>query len=311
MQFRAAERKKAKLRLGLAGPSGSGKTLSALLVAYGITGDWSKIGLIDTESGSGELYAQTEKAGVPIGQYLTVTLEPPYLPQKYIEGIRAGEQAGLEVIILDSLSHAWAGEGGLLDQQGKIADKSGNSWTAWRTITPLHNQLVESILHSKCHIIATMRAKTEHVQTTDEKGKTVVKKLGMAPIQREGMDYEMTVMLDLDQNHVASTSKDRTGLFDGQYFKPTPETGEALLAWLNSGVDAPAYEPPKEELPSTPQAVRATGKVNWSAFWGEARKLGFDRDAVHKAAGVESIQGWTQEQIDALLATLKTRKGAA
>lgn len=307
MQFRAAERKKAKLRLGLAGPSGSGKTLSALLIAYGMTGDWPKIGLIDTESGSGELYAETEKAGVPIGQYQTLTLEPPYLPQKYIEAIKAGEQAGLEVIIIDSLSHAWAGEGGLLDQQGKIADKSGNSWTAWRTITPLHNQLVEAMLHSKCHIIATMRAKTEHIQTTDDKGKTIIKKVGMAPVQREGMDYEFTVMLDLDQNHVASASKDRTSLFDGQFFKPTPETGETLLAWLNSGKDAPAYEPPKPE--PVPQS-RSTG-VNWSAFWSEARKLGYDQKAVHEIAGVDSIKDWTQEQIDGLLAQLKTKKGAA
>lgn len=292
MAFRVAERKKAKLRLGLAGPSGSGKTLSALLIAYGITGDWSKVGLIDTESGSGELYAETTKAGVEIGQYEVNPIEPPYTPQKYIDAIKDAEKAGLDVLVIDSLSHAWAGEGGLLDQQGKIADKNGNSWTAWRTITPLHNQLVESILHSKCHVIATMRAKTEHVQTTDERGKVVVKKVGMAPIQREGMDYEMTVMLDLDQNHVASTSKDRTGLFDGQYFKPTPETGETLLAWLNSGKDAP---PPAD-------------KPDWTAFAAAYKAMGYTKEDVVKAAGTSKFDNWTKEEADELLTKLAEMK---
>lgn len=135
IEFKKAHRSKAKLRLAIAGPSGAGKTYSALLIASGIV-PLEKVAVIDTESGSADLYAD-------LGGYSTVTINPPYSPQKYIEAIHAAEAAGFELIIIDSLSHAWSGEGGLLDQQGKAADSKykGNSWAAWREITPLHNQL--------------------------------------------------------------------------------------------------------------------------------------------------------------------------
>jgi hypothetical protein len=128
-----------------------------------------------------------------------------------------------------------------LDKQGKIADSGqGNSYTAWRKITPEHNALVEAMLQSPAHVIATMRAKQDYVQEKDEKtGKTTVRKIGLAPVQRDGMEYEMTVVMDIDANHVANASKDRTGLFDGRYFTPTRDTGRELLEWLESGADAP------------------------------------------------------------------------
>jgi hypothetical protein len=226
MQFHRAERRKAKLRLALAGPAGSGKTYSALLIAFGLGG---RTAMIDTERGSGDLYAH-------LGNYDVCSLDAPFTPEKYIEAIRAAESAGYDTIIIDSLSHAWAGPGGVLDIQGHAADKSGNSWTAWRQVTPRHNDLVDAILLSKCHIIASIRSKMDHVQTV-ENGKTVVKKVGMNPIQRDGMEYEFTVFMDLDLSHTASASKDRTMLFDGQVFKPTPETGRMLKEWLEAGVE--------------------------------------------------------------------------
>ena len=244
--FRPAERKKAKLRLGISGPAGSGKTASALLIAHGITNDWAKIGLVDTESGSGELYANTTIGGVNIGKYNVATITPPFEPQKYINAIKAAENAGIEVVILDSISHAWVGEGGLLDTQGKVASKTGNSYTAWREVTPLHNKFVEAMLQSKIHVIATMRSKQEYALESGEKGKTIVRKLGMAPVQRDGMDYEFTVVFDLSHEHVAGVSKDRTSLFDGKYFVPTPETGKQLKEWLESG-KAEKSEGTKEE----------------------------------------------------------------
>lgn len=237
MGFRKAERRKAKLRLGICGPAGSGKTASALLIAYGITGDWEKVGVVDTESGSGELYVNAAIGEAQIGEYNVLPLTAPYTPEKYTQAIKLAEQDGLEVVILDSLSHAWAGEGGLLDQQGKLADRSGNTWTAWRSITPKHNALVETMLSSKIHVIATMRSKMEHVQEKDSNGKTIIRKVGMAPIQREGMDYEMTVVFDLSIEHIASCSKDRTSLFDGQFFKPAAEHGQLLLTWLETGAE--------------------------------------------------------------------------
>lgn len=226
--FRKAERRKAKLRLGITGPAGSGKTMSALLIAGGlVNGDYSKIGLIDTENGSGDLYVHSKASGDEIGEYNVLTLEPPFEASKYVNAIKMAEEAGLEVVILDSITHAWAGEGGFLEKQGKIADKSGNSWSAWRTVTPEHNRFIDAMLQSKIHVIATMRSKTEHVY---EGGK--VKKLGMAPVAREGMEYEFSVVFDMDQGHNATPTKDRTSIFDGQIFKPSPETGKKLLKWL-------------------------------------------------------------------------------
>lgn len=232
MEIRRAERKKAKLRLGIAAPSGAGKTYSALLLAFGLGG---KVGLIDTEHGSGDLYAH-------LGEYDIIQIEAPYSVEKYMQAVAAFEAAGYTTIIIDSLSHAWAGDGGLLDKQGKMADRGTNSFAAWRTITPEHNALVDSMLKSPCHIIATMRAKQEYVLEINEKGKQTPKKVGMAPVQREGMEYEFTVMLDVDMSHVASASKDRTGLFDGQFFKINTGTGKTLLEWLDTGKAPPTSE---------------------------------------------------------------------
>lgn len=239
MTFTKAERKKAKLRLGICGTSGSGKTYSALLIAKGLG---KKIAVLDTENHSAELYAGKE--GMP--EYDVCTLSPPYDTEKYVQSINEAERLGYDVIILDSISHAWAGEGGLLDQQGKIADSGkGNSYTAWRNVTPKHNKFIEKMLSCNLHLIATMRSKTEYALVTNDKGKQEPKKIGMAPIQREGMDYEFTVVFDIDQNHNAIPSKDRTGLFDKTIFTPTTGTGEALLLWLDSG-----KEVAKDDVPA-------------------------------------------------------------
>jgi hypothetical protein len=229
-EIHKATKRRAKLRLGMSGPAGSGKTYSALLIASGLGGP---IGMIDTEHGSGDLYADL----LPDG-YDVLPLAPPFTPARYIEAIRALEEAGVSTIIVDSLTHAWSGEGGSLDRQGKIADKSGNSWQAWRQVTPEHNALVEALLQSPCHIIATMRAKTEYVQEKDERtGKQIVRKIGLAPIMRDGIEYEFTTFLELDVQHMAFVGKDRTRLFDGTIFKPDASTGQQLLSWLDSGAD--------------------------------------------------------------------------
>lgn len=229
--FRKAERSKAKLRLGVCGPSGSGKTTAALLITKGLGG---KTAFVDTEAGSGDLYAS-------LFDYDILTLAAPFTPEKYIEAVRAAEEAGYDNIIIDSLSHAWAGDGGLLDQQGKWADKEKNSYTAWRHVTPSHNRLIDAMLQSRCHVIATMRSKVDYVLVTNERGKQEPKKVGLAPVQREGMDYEFTVVLDIDVDHDAKASKDRTRLFaDPLPFKVTEKTGSLLLDWLNSGKEVAA-----------------------------------------------------------------------
>lgn len=221
--FKKAERKQAKLRLALAGPSGSGKTMSALLMAKGLGG---RIAVIDTEHGSASLYAD-------IADFDVLELHAPYSPERYAEAITAAEQAGYGVLIIDSYSHEWTGSGGCLESNEKLAHQKfkGNTWAAWNETTPRHRKLTDKILTSPLHIICTMRSKTETVQG---EGKKVIK-LGMKSEQRDGTDYEFTVVLDITHDgHAALASKDRTKLFD-QPEVISEETGRRLLAWLNDG----------------------------------------------------------------------------
>ncbi|MGY2199070.1 ATP-binding protein [Pseudomonas gingeri] len=222
--FKKAERKQAKLRLALAGPSGSGKTYSALLLAQGLGG---RIAVLDTEHGSASLYAD-------LVDFDTMELHAPYSPERYIDVIEAAEQAGYDTLIVDSYSHEWTGSGGCLEANEKLAHQKfkGNTWAAWNETTPRHRRLTDKILTSSLHIICTMRSKTETVQGEGKK----ILKLGMKSEQRDGTDYEFTVVLDLTHDgHTAMASKDRTKLFEESELI-TEETGRRLLAWLNSGV---------------------------------------------------------------------------
>lgn len=225
MQIRKAERKKAKLRLGISGASGSGKTWSALEIATGMGG---KIGMIDTESGRGELYGNDF-------QYDIIRLEAPYSPDRYIEAIKTFEKSGYDIVIIDSLSHAWTGEGGVLS----IVEKNGGQFqNGWKVGTPKQNALVDALINSKMHILITLRVKSEYVVEKNEKGKNEPRKIGLSPVQRDGLEYEFTVFMDIDnQQHIAHITKDNTKLFDQQYIKPSKEMGIKLMEWLNNGVD--------------------------------------------------------------------------
>lgn len=230
MAFRKAERKQTKLKIGISAPSGAGKTYSALLIAYGISGDWDKVAVLDTENGSAEMYSS-------LGEYSVCPIEPPFTVDKYVKGIQEAVEEGFSVLIIDSLSHAWNGDGGLLEKHDKAtkASRSGNSFTSWRDITPEYQRLIDAILQAPIDVIVTTRAKSDYVET-DNNGKKGYKKVGLAPIFREGLDYELTVFFELSQDHIATTTKDRTELFDGQNFIPDKSTGEKLNAWRNGGV---------------------------------------------------------------------------
>jgi hypothetical protein len=243
MVFRKAERRRAYLRSAICGPPGSGKSLTSLLIAYGICGDWSNVAVIDTERGSGDLYVGAKVPGAKmadvIGEYQIATLNPPFTPAAYIEGIKAAPDYGVEVLIIDSLSHAWEGEGGVLEMhdQATAASRSKNSYMAWREVTPQHNALVDAIIGAPMHVIVTMRTKMAY-EVIDDGGKKKPVKLGMKPIQREGVEYEFTTVFDMSvESHVAKADKDRTGLFDAQPHVPNIETGTKLRAWLNAGID--------------------------------------------------------------------------
>ncbi|MFI5360231.1 MAG: AAA family ATPase, partial [Halanaerobiales bacterium] len=218
--------------MALQGVSGSGKTYSALLLGYGLCENWSKIAVIDTENHSAHLYAG-------LGGYQVAGMDAPFEPEKYIEAIQVCENAGMEVIIMDSLSHEWEGAGGILDTHGNMA---GNSFTNWAKLTPRHNAFIQAMLQSSCHIIATIRTKQDYV-LTEKNGKQVPEKVGLKAVQREGMDYEFTVVLDLDIKHYATASKDRSSLFMGKPpFIISSSTGEMIRNWCNSGVVDTAME---------------------------------------------------------------------
>ena len=221
MQLRTSERKQAKMKLALQGASGSGKTYSSLLIAYGITGDWSKIAIIDTENGSADLYAH-------LGPYNVLTLGNPYSPERYIQAIETCEKSGMEVIIIDSISHCWDY---LLDFHANL---QGNSFANWAKVTPRQNGFIQKILQTNAHVICTIRSKQEYV-LNEKNGKMIPEKVGLKAVQRDNVDYEFTLVFEVDIKHHATASKDRTGLFMGKpEFTITPQTGRMLLEWCNT-----------------------------------------------------------------------------
>ena len=223
MNLRTSERRQARIKMALQAPSGAGKTYSSLLIAYGITNDWGKIAIIDTENGSADLYAH-------LGSYNVLSLKPPYSPENYIQAIEICEKAGMEVIIIDSISHCWDF---LLDYHASL---TGNSFTNWAKVTPRQKSFVDKILQSPIHILATMRVKQDYV-LNQVNGKFVPEKVGLKSIQKEGLEYEFAIVLDIDIKHNAVSSKDRTGLFsDKPAFKITVETGKKIKEWCNAAV---------------------------------------------------------------------------
>lgn len=226
--LRKATRKKAKIRLGLSAVSGGGKTYSALLVAKGICGDWSKVAIIDSENSSADLYAH-------LGDYNVLPLTAPFTPERYIDAIKTCEKAGMEVIIVDSITHEWDGKGGCLE----IVESLGGKYQDWAKVTPRHQAFIDSITQSLCHVITTVRRKQDYEMTKDNTGKVKVEKSGLREVTREGFEYELTINLELDIRHHATASKDRTGLFMGKpAFTPDEKTGELIAQWCEQGEDA-------------------------------------------------------------------------
>ncbi len=251
--FKKATKKQAKLRLAFVGPAGSGKTYSALEVASHLG---ERIAVLDTERGSASKYADI---------FAFDALEPEsFSPDTYVEAIRAAEEAGYDVLVIDSLSHAWMGKDGaleLVDQAAKRS-KSGNSFAAWREVTPKHNALVDAMLGARLHIIATMRAKTEWVIVENDKGRKEPKKLGLAPIQRDGLEYEFDVVGDLDHDSNFVVSKSRCPALTGKIInRPGEELAKVLRGWLSDGAEEPqttASQPSaKEQDAETAQMVDA------------------------------------------------------
>jgi hypothetical protein len=242
VQIRKARRSATKLRLLLTSPSGGGKTYGALLLAKGLGG---RTVVIDTEEGSSDLYDTLHDFDV-------IDLKPPFTPEAYIESITGAEEAGYEIIVVDSVTQCWSGPGGCLELLDHIAKSQfrGNTWSAFSVITPRWRAFVDKLLRSPAHIICTGRSKTETAQV-DDHGKKKVAKLGMKLEARDGLEYEFTCVLDLiHDGHYATVSKDRTGLFSGDPKPITADTGRRLAEWLASaGAPSP--------VPAAPQGARA------------------------------------------------------
>jgi hypothetical protein len=180
--------------------------------------------VIDTENGSADLYAH-------LGSYNVLPLRKPFTPEKYIEAVETAEKAGMEAIIIDSITHEWEA---LLEIHGNMP---GNSFANWSKITPRHNAFIQKILQSPCHVIATIRAKQDYV-LNERNGKYIPEKVGLKGIQRDGVDFEFSLMFDIDIKHHASASKDRTGLFmDKPSFVISQGTGKRILKWCDNGVE--------------------------------------------------------------------------
>lgn len=271
--FKPATRSTAKIKMALTGPSGSGKTLSALKLAAGLV-PGGRIAVVDTENDSAALYSGDKY------KFDTAVMHAPFQTEKYIQAIKAAEEAGYDVLIIDSLSHAWSGEGGLLWQKEQLDARGGNSYTNWAKITPKQEAFTTAILQANIHIIATMRSKQDYVLQDNGKGKQAPIKVGLAPVQREGLEYEFTIVLDIAMNHEAQASKDRTGLFSGRLFKVTEEDGALIAKWLGGAAAIP-------EAKTAPQD-EATGASN------EKSEDKFDRSLIVKAA---KKHGWTNDQV--------------
>jgi hypothetical protein len=246
--FAKAERNLTNPTIAITGPTGAGKTFSALRLATGIAQEMNaRFCVIDTENGSASLYSE-------LFDFDTLNITPPFTTEKYISAIQMAEKAGYCACVCDSITHAWAGEGGLLEQKAQLDARPGsNHWTNWNPIKAKDLKFKNTYLHSTIpFFIATMRSKMEYAQNEDG-GKKKVQKVGMAPVQSDGIEYEFSVVFDAAMNHECEVSKDRTHLFDQKkILVVTEETGKMLVQWRKGGkaretVKAEAKAPPKVE----------------------------------------------------------------
>lgn len=240
-----------KVPIMLMGASGSGKTVSALLIAKGIVWEmfpdlpddekWEKIAVIDTEHSRSTLYAGMTIEGQEIGSFLHYDLEAPFTPQRYKDAFMECKQAGCEVIVIDSITHAWSGEGGVLDKVNAL----GGKFSDWNKVKPDENELLSIFLDTDVHVIACVRSKQGYELTTLETGKLQIEKVGLKAEQKDSLEYEFAITFQLYQNHAAEAMKDNSNSFD-ERFIITEETGKQIYEWAEEGIDIKALERKKK-----------------------------------------------------------------
>ena len=256
-QFKAipAEREKLKFSAMFMGATGSGKTLSALITAKGLikarypdlddSSDdfWKKVGVLDTEHNRSKVYANTSIAGNYVGRFLHVEFEPPFDVDSYLAGVDYLKAAGCEVIIIDSITHAWDDTGGILDLHANM----GGQFATWQKINPIIKRLYHALTADQdVHIITTVRSKIKYEAAQSETGKMKVSKIGLKPIMREDFEYEVLTALHFDEDHKVTVVKDNTQIFEDGVFI-TPDYGFQLHAYLEEGVDVNAMRKKKQD----------------------------------------------------------------
>jgi hypothetical protein len=267
LAFKKATRKQTKARIAIMGPTGAGKTKWALRIAHGLGG---RIAVIDTENRSASLYAGDH--GIDFDSLeLDPDTEGGYDPRNYVDAIEMAERAGYDVIVIDSLTHAWTGSGGALEQ----VDKANNKFAAWKDVTPIQNALTDSITHCKAHVIATLRSKMEYVleeQVHNGKKKQVPVRVGLAPIQRAGMEYEFSVIGECDlETHALKLTKTRVSAVDGKTFAmgQVDVLARSLREFHDSGEVAPAAPAAEPQQPAAAPLPTKTAKNYQDAQWAD------------------------------------------
>lgn len=292
-QVRKASKFNSKARIALEGPAGSGKTYTALALAMSL-GD--RIVVIDTENATAALYSDEFPKEYDIIDNFP---DNQYSPANYIKAVKFAENQGYDVIIIDSLSHAWAGQGGALEMADKAAARHhDNRFIGWRDVTPQQNAMVEVLTHSKAHIIITMRTKTEYVIETNEKGKTTPRKIGLAPIQRDGMDYEFDIVGQMDLEHNLIITKTRFTKFDGAVInRPGEEFAEAVKSWLMKG------KPQTVDITASPEqpVLRPRTQRKKPAAAGSPDIISED-ESVRLSQLFHNTYGWTKDMVLMLFA---------
>ena len=296
-RFKKATRRQARLRMALDGPAGSGKSFTALRFAFSHPDESVRVACIEAgENGGLSLYLGN-KPDERKFDFDLLELTKNFSPMEYVNAIEDAGKEGYDILIIDSLSHAWSGQGGALEQVGAsgFTDKDG-----WRKVTPQHNRLVDAILQSPCHIICTMRTKTEYVIDEDSSGRKSVKKIGMAPIQRAGMEYEFTVYGNLDHSHTLTISKSRCDLIqDAIVFKPTGRFMTPVWEWLETG-----------EASNTEGIVKRIGSEDYEKITRLLNGVPTAKvkNRLMELYGVGDLILLTQEQAKEMIDTLEKKK---
>lgn len=267
VKFAPATRAAAKARIALAGPSGSGKTYTGLALACRLA---DRVAVIDTERGSASKYAG-------LNGWAFDTIAPAsFSPQSLIEALAVAGGEGYGCVLVDSLSHYWMGVDGMLEQVDRktSASRSSASFSSgWKDMAPVERRMLDALVSYPGHVIATLRVKTEYVIEENDRGKKVPRKVGLKPIQREGLEYEFDVIGDLDLDNNLTVSKTRVPMLHGAVIpQPGPELAVTIRDWLAEGEEvegplsyrAQALDPDatREQLLQLHTTVKAAGLGN-------------------------------------------------